>query len=210
MVTDGSLWKREPRFSPARIASWNDERDVTRPSDGGTRFAVFSSRFFFRFPFSGAFIWRNPNRNSQDTRTFGFDKRIDLSGSCAPKHPPSLRLPPCYRLSAARPGARAPQWRSGRPSPSAGGGGRRSRPGGGSRSGKTTPPWDGVELRPGPPGPRTLRRSASGGGGGLGSCGCGCCGRRGWRFPFSFPMSLLAGRSGFCGAAEGEQSSYGC
>ena len=83
--TDGSLWKREPRFSPARIASWNDERDVIRPSDGGTRYAVFSSRFFFRFPFSGAFIWRNPNGNSQDTRTFGFDKRIDLSGSCAPK-----------------------------------------------------------------------------------------------------------------------------
>ena len=73
--------------------------------------------------------------------------------------------------------------------------------------GKTTPPWDGVELRPGPPGPRTLRRSASGCGGGLGSCGCGCCGRRGWRIPLCFPMSLLAGRSGFCGAAGGEQSS---
>ena len=62
----GSLWKREPRSSPARIASWNDERDVTRPSDGGTRYAVFSSRFFFRFPFSGAFIWKTPNGNSQN------------------------------------------------------------------------------------------------------------------------------------------------
>ena len=158
--TDGSLWKREPRFSPARIASWNDERDVTRPSDGGTRYAVFSSRFFFRFPFSGAFIWKNPNGNSQDTRTFGFDKRIDLSGSCAPKHPPSLRLPPCYRPSAARPGARAPQWRSGRPSPSAGGkggaGGGDHDPGGGGTLVRARP------LRRGTASSRDLDRRGQG------------------------------------------------
>jgi len=49
--TDGSLWKREPRFSPARIASWNDERDVIRPS-GGRRFLI---TILFSFPFLRGF-----------------------------------------------------------------------------------------------------------------------------------------------------------
>ena len=65
----------------------------------------------------------------------------------------------------ARWGARAPQWRSGRPRAitigwRGGEGGREDHARGrGSRPGKSTPPWDGVELRPGPPGPRTRRFS---------------------------------------------------
>ena len=112
------------------------------------------------------------------TSCIGSERRLILSGCCASKHPSSLRLPPCYRPSAARPGARAPQWRSGRQSPSAreGGGAGDFDSGGGSRPGKTTPPWSGVELRPGPPGPRTLQRSASGRRRMARRYGSGCCG----------------------------------
>ena len=77
----------QPVIHPCLGLSLKEWKDAGRER---TRYAVFSSRFFFSFPFSGAFIWKNRNGNSQDTRTFGFDKRIDLSGSLPPRVLPLL------------------------------------------------------------------------------------------------------------------------
>ena len=57
--TDGSLWKREPRFSLARKGSWNDERDVIRLARRRSQIPPFLPFFrsFFVILF-GHTIWR--------------------------------------------------------------------------------------------------------------------------------------------------------